>query len=67
MFLDGAQIYTGSPITIEPIESPTRFTIGDISALDQSWNGWIDEVRITRGLARYTAAFTAPAAEFPDK
>jgi hypothetical protein len=28
------------------------------------WNGWIDEFRISKGLARYTADFTAPAAEF---
>lgn len=27
--------------------------------------GWIDEVRVTVGLARYTATFTAPTAAFP--
>lgn len=29
-------------------------------------NGWVDEVRITKGVARYTAAFTPPAAAFPN-
>jgi len=28
--------------------------------------GWIDEVRVTVGLARYAATFTAPTAPFPD-
>ena len=28
--------------------------------------GWIDEARVTVGLARYTATFTAPTAPFPD-
>lgn len=29
-------------------------------------NGWMDDIRVTKGVARYTAAFTAPAAEFED-
>lgn len=29
------------------------------------FSGWIDEVRITKGVARYTSTFTPPSAEFP--
>lgn len=29
-------------------------------------NGWMDELRITKGVARYTASFTRPAEEFPE-
>ena len=29
-------------------------------------SGWLDDLRITKGVARYTSAFTPPASQFPD-
>jgi uncharacterized delta-60 repeat protein len=36
-----------------------------ISHSDQSLNGFVDSVRITKGVARYTSSFTPPATPFP--
>lgn len=29
------------------------------------WNGWVDEVRLTKGVARYAGAFTPSTSKFP--
>lgn len=42
-------------------------TIGDVASAGQPFNGWIDDVRITKGIGRYSANFTPPDAPFPDE
>jgi hypothetical protein len=41
-------------------------TIGALNNNGSPLNGYIDDFRITKGVARYTAAFTPPTAPFPD-
>lgn len=38
------------------------YTVGSAEFM----SGWMDEVRVTKGVARYTADFTPPDAPFPD-
>ena len=64
MFLNGTQegsTYTDTTTYLEPslwIIGAQSYTIGTAS-----WNGWIDEFRVSN-TARYTAAFTAPTQPF---
>lgn len=62
-FLDGVQGSTfSSALTVWA--NGEGIYLGDNAALTETFEGWIDEVRITRGVARYTAAFTPPSSPF---
>ena len=64
LFLNGTQVgsttsYTGS------FPSNIAVTVGDNAAGTESWNGYLDELRITKGYARYVANFTIPSSAYP--
>jgi hypothetical protein len=63
-FVNGIQI--GSTITNSTnwLINPSGFWIGGQTG-GSSLNGYIDDLRITKGVARYTAAFTPPVAPHP--
>ena len=46
-------------------DSATSLQIGTMASGSTSWKGWIDEFRLSVGVARYTAAFTPPTIAFP--
>jgi len=64
IYLDGISI--GSTTFTSDLASSKPFSLGDNGSLQQFTNGYIDDFRITKGIARYTANFTPPTAPFPD-
>jgi hypothetical protein len=59
IFLGGTQVGSTTSYTTS-MPSSLNMTIGDNAAGTESWNGYIDELRVTKGYARYVANFSAP-------
>lgn len=64
IYLDGLAI--GSTTWTPDIGSQRPFCIGSNSSNAQYTAGYIDEFRVTKGVARYTSNFTPPTAPFPN-
>lgn len=66
IFVDGVEEGTSSSAAAMN-DSTEPISIGRPGAYNGAYlNGWIDDLRITKGFARYTEDFTPPAAAFPD-
>jgi hypothetical protein len=69
MFVDGTQVGSTNTTWSSTFRMDivgAFFVAGGIATPPLYFNGYIDELRITKGVARYTASFTAPTAPFPD-
>ena len=69
LFANGIQV--GSTVSITdwgfaPVGVSVGANANGFNNTTQVFNGYIDELRITKGVARYTANFTPPTAPFPD-
>jgi len=62
LYIDGTELISVSDSTNY---SDTYLTIGGWYSTSFLLNGFIDDFRITKGVARYTSSFTPPNAELP--
>lgn len=64
-FIDGVLDATTVTFT-NGVVNTQELRIGVDNTGSDGFNGYIDDLRITKGVARYTANFTPPIAAFPD-
>ena len=60
-FVDGTQVGTTATNAIS-YNSVTAVVVGGSTTSERLMNGYIDDLRITKGYARYTSNFTPPSA-----
>ena len=65
-FINGVLQDSNSNFTAAANNSTEPLGIGGYGNGDFVFSGYIDDFRITKGVARYTANFTPPTAPFPD-
>jgi len=66
MFIDGVQVdSTTSATAMADTSSPLKVGARGQSGSSLYFDGFIDDLRITNGVARYTSGFSVPTAAFP--
>jgi hypothetical protein len=66
MFVNGVIEATGTSSASVDGNIPVQLTLGNSGvAGDSNWTGYLDDLRITKGVARYTTNFSAPTTAFP--
>jgi hypothetical protein len=66
LFINGTQSGSTYSDSTVYLNNPLRPVIGSNGPIGAYWNGYIDDFRVTKGIARYTTTFTPPTAAFPN-
>lgn len=64
LFLDGTELGTGADTNDYGSTKPVVIGSDYQATPTEAFNGWIDEVRISKGAARFTGAFTPTTGEY---
>lgn len=66
LFMNGAVFSTSAFNRVVDAASAFRVGASSNAGYEGYWLGQIDEVRVTKGVARYTSAYSTPASPFPN-
>ena len=65
LFVNGSLITSNSNSWNQTFTSTNLYYVGQTIGVDRPFDGYIQDLRITTGYARYTTTFTPPTAAFP--
>jgi hypothetical protein len=66
MFVNGTQIGANATVTTATDTTTAGLQVGRTHTVTNDFNGYIDDLRISKGVGRYPYNFTPPTAEFPN-